>query len=133
MDTMSDKEAALEMIRTMLSGYPGSASGIKPTTPKAYWMLLTDIPLEIIGKACRSLMEEIPPRKFAPNASELHARARLFMPPEPGPTLYTGIMDVDFGHRRIDMRGLTPEQQEEVFRTKRAPERITALPSLKRI
>lgn len=70
------------MIRVMLAGY--NTGNISADTPTAYWMLLTDIPLEIIGKACRSLMEEIPPRKFAPNASELHAKARYLMPKDMG-------------------------------------------------
>lgn len=136
---MTDTEARLSIIKTMISGYPASSSGISKETPTAFLLLLTDIPTTVVGQACRSIMQDRPPRTFAPSASELYDRCLMIMPSVPDPTdnrdmrqlvvypqggkpppgtLPAGLLSVNFDGRRIDLSHVPVSEHEEILRSK---------------
>lgn len=55
---------------------------------------------------------------FVPNGPQIAEQARLFheLYTREVVPLYSGIIEMDFGHGRVDMRGLTVEEQDEVIR-----------------
>lgn len=144
------------MIKVMLSGFPASASGLTEMSPEAYWMAVEGFPLQAIKDACQYFLRP-GARAFAPSASELAAVVQMMTPSEPDPDDATdmrnltgypigelpppgmvpaGQVSIDYGHGRIDMLRLSHEEQERVFKTHRAPERIaagTARPKIKRM
>lgn len=145
----TDRTARLKMIRTMLAGFPSSASGITELTPAAYLMALEGYSNQAVADACKYFLRPSS-RTYPPPANELAQIAEMMsggahdpddatdmrnltgypigeLPP-PG-MVPAGQVSIDYGHGRIDMRRLSHEEQERVFKTHRAPERIAADPA----
>ena len=77
--------------------------------------------------------------RFAPSAAELARNVRQWdeaikslEEARNPPRLASGILSVDFGQGRIDMTKLNAAEQEEVMRTKRAPQ-VTLGPATVRL
>jgi hypothetical protein len=110
------KEAA---ILGLLAGYPS----FKATDEFINALLAAVEPYSAtaVADACKRFADDGVPdhdKRFVINAAELAGQARLFdgiyntvrVP------LYSGILEMDFGHGRVDMRGLTVDEQDEIMR-----------------
>jgi hypothetical protein len=54
---------------------------------------------------------------FPPTPADIAERAALLdAGSKPQPLLHNGIIEMDFGHGRVDMRGLKTEEQDEIIR-----------------
>ena len=56
--------------------------------------------------------------RYVPNAAQIAGQAKLFdsLYAREVIALHSGILEVDYGHGRIDLRGLTIEEQVEIMR-----------------
>lgn len=111
-----------------------------PATPGIYLGAVRDLSLEAVKMACKAFHDgtapDFNPNYGAPTAPKLAQVARLFQDtriPSPAaeqliayrigeepPEGYhpAGLVEVDFGHRRIDMRGMDAAQQERIMASK---------------
>lgn len=156
---MTDSHAKRALILTMLEAFPSGA--YTAGTPTAYADTVEDCSGEAVGLACADFAAgRVPERdqRWAPTAAEFAERARLMdraiarrdgtapaieetkvyrigeSPPEGYVPL--GPIEADFGHGRLNLRGLTHAQKEEALRTQRMPEtepkRVGFTPKLQR-
>lgn len=78
-----------------------------------------DCPAEAVISACEAFKSGELQRdhRFHPNAVEFMVQVKRFLPPEPDDPetgKYTGQIDADYGHGRIDMRRMTRAEVEMV-------------------
>lgn len=141
-----DRMAREALILGMLAGWASSQSSVTEGTLDAFVMAVDGLPIEALQHACKRFASgQVPNRNnaFMPSSAELAEQTRLFADVlgqlsgsrsekllavpigEPIPVGYSplGPISVDFGQGSIDMRDLTAAEKEEVFRTKRAPDR----------
>ena len=126
----------------MMSGFPSSQSSITEETIRAYAFSTEDYPIEVLRLACKRFATGVVPghnNAFMPSAAEIseecrhleeleksiHA-ARIPQNPE------HGMINVDFGHGKIDLRDKTMAQVDEIFAIKGLP-RIEGAPIQPRI
>ncbi len=85
----------------------------------AYLDATAESSLGALEKACRAfatgVVSEFNPTFGPPSAPILAKMARLMEPANLVP-LYGGLLEVDFGHGRIDLRGLKIEEQDAIMR-----------------
>lgn len=127
----------------------------KDMSPDAFCDQVAERSLEAVAMACRRLSAgEVPGVNidFPPAAARLAEQARVFdeiiarrdkptqelviVPigaPMPEGMVPAGLLTVDFGHGRIDMRNRSHAEQEEILQNKGLPAGKTMLPGLKRM
>lgn len=106
---------------------------------KTYISVLDGFSLEAIQRSVNQFVTgrvESHDGRFAPSAPELARNVRqwddaikVVEAARSPPQLASGILSVDFGRGRIDMTKLSAAEQEEVMRTKQAPQ-VTAGPAV---
>jgi hypothetical protein len=116
MDTSTkEKKAAIMM---MMHGFPSSQSGITGDTVSAYLLAVESIDAEAVKRACaRFLGGRVPGHNnaFLPTAGEIAAEAMKLDHRADLVSLHNGLLEMDFGHGRIDMRGLTEPEQDRII------------------
>lgn len=141
---MEELLAREAMILTLLRGYPSLASSISRGTIESYIIAVADYSSTALADACdRFRIGDVDgyDRRFPPNTAELATMARMYdtiekreagVPAEklkvypigaPVPDGYVplGPIEVDAGHGRIDMRGLSHADKEFVLQHHRLP------------
>lgn len=130
-----DKTVTIEvskLLDRLFSAFPTAARADEVLSAKTYISALEGYTVEAIARSVEQFVTgrvEWHDGRFAPSTAELARNVRQWdeaiavvaeaRNPKP---LASGILSVDFGQGRIDMTKLTAEQQEEVLRTKRAPQ-----------
>lgn len=134
-----DKETAAAAVRhleRLFSAFPTAARADEMLAAKTYLEAIDGCSLEAIERSVNQFIRgDVPTHdgRFAPSTAELSRNVRQWddaikVRDTPPPELASGILSVDFGNGRIDMTKLTLAEQEEVLRTKRAPQ-VTLGPS----
>ncbi len=99
--------------------WPAHASKITARTVAPYIDAVSECSLEAIERACRAFgtgaVPDWNPDYGPPVPVRLAMLARLLEPTKSVP-LYGGLLEVDFGHGRIDLRGLKIEEQDAIMR-----------------
>lgn len=118
-----DEQAKAAVILAMMErGWP--TSDPTPALIEGMALACRDVRAAAVAEAARefytgsSALER--DHHWPPTGAELAARAAVWeramrAREAPATKLHTGIMDIDFGHGRIDMRGLTAEEQDRVI------------------
>lgn len=123
-----EREAKEALLIRLFRSFPGADKSVSRQMFDAYLAALEKLSPAAVKSAVDEFCEgrvERSSHAFAPSAAELSKQAikwqgvldRINGPKQ---IMHTGIVSVDFGRGSIDMRGLTQDQQDEVFRTKRA-------------
>lgn len=114
------KEAA---ILSLLSGFPSYRA--TDTFIEEALASVEAFSVEAVVRACRRYAHgEVPEHNnaFPPSVPQLVVQVRLFegvlaySKRQEAPRLHSGILEVDCGHGKIDMRGLTVDEQDQVLR-----------------
>lgn len=158
--TTEETLAREALILSLLRGYPSLASSITRGVIDSYVSAVDGYSVTALRNACeryRTGDVEGYDRRWPPNAAELATMARMFdelakRDTERAPKLVVypiggepppghvplGPIEVNFGHGRIDMRGLDHKTKEFVMQHKRLPEpaetkQIGVVPRLQRM
>jgi hypothetical protein len=158
--TTEEMLAREALILSLLRGYPSLASSITRGTIDSYVSAVDGYSVSALRNACDRYGTgdvEGYDRRWPPNAAELATLARMYdtiekRSFEPAPKLVSypiggqppaghvplGPDEVNFGHGRINMRGLDHRTKEFVLRHKRLPEpeetkQIGVVPKLQRM
>lgn len=142
---MMDKNTASEvskLLERLFSAFPTAARANEVLSAKTYISSLEGFSVEAIKRSVDQFVTgrvETHDGRFAPSTAELSRNVRQWddaikslEEARNAPPLASGILSVDFGQGRIDMTKLNAEQQEEVMRTKRAPQ-VTIGPAAVRL
>lgn len=139
---IEDEALAKEaLILSLFRGYLYLIGKVSAASTKSYLDALETVPLGAVKQAVERILSPNGPeqwRTYAPSAPDLAAYAALF--DRPGPTgegdglisyrmgelpppgyVPLGPIDVDFGHGRINMRGLSHAQKEAIMQNKGEP------------
>jgi len=140
-----DKQTAIEVtaqLGRLFSAFPSAARADEMLAAKTYLSVLEGFPIEAIERSVTQFVTgrvEGHDGRFAPSAAELSRNVRQWadaikvVEAARNPQqLASGILSVDFGQGRIDMTKLSAAEQEEVMRTKRAPQ-VTLGPATVRL
>jgi hypothetical protein len=86
---------------------------------------VADVSLDALTRSCRQFASGKVSRNnaFPPAAAELAENARLWQEAlntrnDPGVKLYNGLIECDWGQGRVDMRGLTEAEQDQIIANK---------------
>lgn len=140
-----DKQTAIEVtaqLGRLFSAFPTAARADEMLAAKTYISVIEGFSIDAIQRSVNQFVTgrvETHDGRFAPSAAELARNVRQWddaikslEEARNAPPLASGILSVDFGQGRIDMTKLNAEQQEEVMRTKRAPQ-VTIGPATVRL
>jgi hypothetical protein len=126
----SETELAKEAkILDLFDSYP-SASPSRENLQQ-YLAAVEGLSLEAVTRSVqqfRAGLVERPNRDFAPSAETFAHNARewqraIDVRNDTGPELHNGLVECDWGHGRVDMRGLTNAEQDQIIAAKgRAPD-----------
>ena len=132
----ADRLAKESMVLRLFQRFPSLASKDQSSINmlvSGYTDGLAEYSVEAVTRACRDFAQgavEGYNIEYPPTGPQMAARARLWhqalRPKEDSPRLYNGLLSVDFGDGRIDLRGMTAEQQDAVLRNKGIPAQIAA-------
>lgn len=122
--TSPDELAKEAKILDLFDGYP-SASPSRETL-HAYLEAVNGMSLEAVARSVKQFtsgLVERPNRDFAPSAESFSANVREWQRAidhraGDGLELHNGLINVDFGHGQIDMRGLTESEQDQILAAK---------------
>lgn len=126
----SDTELAKEaLILDLFDGYLSA----KPSAEnlRRYLAAVENLSVEAVARSVQQFqagLVERDNRDFAPSAETFAHNARewqraLERRDDSGPELHNGLIECDWGHGRIDMRGLTNAEQDQIIAAKgRAPD-----------
>lgn len=127
--TSQDELAKEAKILDLFDSYP-SASPSRETL-QAYLAAVSGMSLEAVARSVKQFtsgLVERPNRDFAPSAESFAANVREWQRAidqrnGDGIELHNGLIEIDFGAGRIDMRGLTTAEQDQIIAAKgRAPD-----------
>lgn len=127
----SETELAKEAkILDMFDGYP-SASPSRENV-QAYLASVASLSLEAVTRSVQQFRDgkvERENRAFAPSADEFSHNAREWqraidtLAGSNDPEMHNGLIECDWGHGRVDLRGLTNAEQDQIIAAKgRAPD-----------
>lgn len=134
--------AVTSQLERLFSAFPTAARADELMAAKTYLSVLEGFSVEAIERSVTQFVTgrvEGHDGRFAPSAAELSRNVRQWADAikvveaaRNPPLLASGILSVDFGQGRIDMTKLSAAEQEEVMRTKRAPQ-VTLGPATVRL
>ncbi len=127
--TATDDKAKKAAILSMMHGFPSSQGHITEGTLGAYMLAVSDASAEAVKRSCgQFLAGKVPDRNngFLPTAAELSANARAWDAAIAQVTadqelaklnkpIENGLIQMDFGHGMVDMRGLTTAEQDAII------------------
>lgn len=116
---MQDLAARKALIIKLANNYDWSSSNFTKGQLDAMLEATADCSLEGLATAIEQFMAgRVSDHNNArmPSGAELAVKARLYAPAEPRIPLFNGVINSDWGHGAIDLRGLTREQQDRVER-----------------
>lgn len=112
------RDAKTVRIYRLLRGYWQLAEKLDEGLLESYVEACADVSVEAVSLACQriasgqaGLNTSFPPSPadIAERASMLDAAARPRIP------LHNGLIEMDWGHGRVDLRGLTTEEQDKLI------------------
>lgn len=125
---MQDIAAKKAIIMAMMEAFPSSRGQVVSATVDAYARAVDDCSVEAVSRACDAMARGTVDRDrgFLPTAGELAELARKFQAVidaanAPAPNSEHGMVEVDFGHGKIDLRDKTAAEVEVIFKLKRLP------------
>lgn len=98
---------------------------------RAYLKAVESLSVEAVARSVQQFREGLVEREnsdFAPSAETFSRNAREWQRAinqrgQDGPELHNGLIECDWGHGRVDMRGLTTAEQDQIIAAKgRAPD-----------
>lgn len=127
--TSPDELAKEAKILDLFDSYP--SANPSADTIRAYCRSVESLSLEAVSRSVKQFgdgLVERPNRDFAPSAESFAANVREWQRAidqrnGDGIELHNGLIEIDFGAGRIDMRGLTTAEQDQIIAAKgRAPD-----------
>lgn len=116
----------------LFSAFPSSQMNITDDTINAYVDATSAFSLDALRRSVEQFVTgrvERGNRSFVPSGEELAHNARQWqiaidtISGDDAPLQHNGIIEMDFGQGRIDMRGLTASEQDQIISAKgRAPD-----------
>lgn len=127
--TDTDSKAKKVAIVSMMHGFPSSQAHITDGTLGAYVLAVADVSLEAVKRSCGQFLSGLVPDRnngFLPTAAELSANARAWDAAiaqvtadhelaRLGTKIENGLLEMDFGHGVVDMRGLSTAEQDAII------------------
>jgi hypothetical protein len=112
---MSETKAKRAKILDMLDGYSNLIGKELTGLTNALCREAEPFPLDVVIAATQRLGRTC---KFPPTTAEVFEACEHFntLKNPKVVTLYNGMIDMDFGHGRIDMRGLTTTEQDQIIK-----------------
>jgi hypothetical protein len=115
-------------ILQMMNGFP-SSSRIKDENVEAYLVAVEDVSPDAVRRSCAQFLSgKVPDHSnaFMPTAAELSANARAWDAAigqltadrelaRLGTKIENGLLEMDFGHGMVDMRGLSTAEQDVII------------------
>jgi hypothetical protein len=114
-----NKAAKAAAIYELLSGYWQLAEKLNDALLATYERAVEECDVESVALVCSRIASGQAGlnTSFPPTPADIAERARLLDEGrKPSPELYNGLIEMDWGHGRVDMRGLTTEEQDVVIR-----------------
>lgn len=113
------------MVR-LFSAFPSSQASVTEYTIDAYVTATAEVSVEALGRSVQQFITgrvDRPNRAFVPSTDELCENARqwqgaLDLRNNTGPEMYNGLLECDWGQGRVDMRGLTEAEQDQIIAAK---------------
>jgi len=123
---MQDLAARKIQITKLLRGWLSMVGNIDMGTIDAFVDATRDVTLDAVTKAVEQFASGRVERNnsFPPAAAEFAANAREWQAAidkragQDGPEMHNGLIEMDFGAGRIDMRGLTNAEQDQIIANK---------------
>lgn len=120
---MQDLAARKIQITKLLRGWLSMVGNIDMGTIDAFVDATKDVSLEAVTKAVEQFASGRVERNnsFPPAAAEFAANAREWQAAitkrvgQDGPEMHNGLIEIDYGSGRIDMRGLTNAEQDLIM------------------
>lgn len=103
----------------LLKGYWQLAEKLDRGMLNTYAAAVEDVSPEAVALACKRIASGQAGlnTSFPPTPADIGERARLLdAASKPEPRLLNGLIDMDFGHGRVDMRGLTAPEQDAIIK-----------------
>ena len=116
-----ERQAREAVILKLIEGYPSLAGRATRGLIDAYVDASEHCDIGALNQACKRFARgEVPGQNaaFPPTAAEVAAHAAMLdeLRKQTVVRLYNGLLDMDFGHGRVDLRGLTTEEQDQIRR-----------------
>lgn len=118
-----DRAAKSAAIYGLLAPYHQLTEKLTRAFLGAFVDAVDDCRVEAVAQACKRIAQGRAPgvnSNFPPTPADVAISARLFeelaAARENEIPLYTGIINADFGHGLVDMRGLTEAEQDKIYR-----------------
>jgi hypothetical protein len=113
----------------MMHGFPSSQGHITEHTLGAYMLAVENASAEAVKRSCGQFLSGLVPDRnngFLPTAAELSANARAWDAAiaqvtadrelaRLGTKIENGLLEMDFGHGMVDMRGLSTAEQDAII------------------
>lgn len=119
MSSSTDKTAKKAAIYSILSGYWQLADKLTDGFLAGYLRPVEDITPEAVALACQRIASGQAGlnTSYPPTPADIASRAALLdAGKKPQPRMLNGIVEMDFGSGRVDLRGLTDDEQDIIIR-----------------
>ena len=127
-----EAEAKEALILTLFDAYPSSGQQVSASRIATYADAVATLSIEAVRRSVEQFVTgkvERENRDFVPSAEAFAANSREWQRAidqragQDEPELHNGLIEMDFGAGRIDMRGLTNAEQDTIIAAKgRAPD-----------
>lgn len=128
--TATDDKAKKAAILSLMHGFPSSQGQITEHTLGAYMLAVADTSADAVKRSCGQFLAgkvDGHNNSFLPTAAELSANARAWDSAiaqvtadqelaKLGVPIDNGLLQMDFGHGNVDLRGLTVAEQDTIIR-----------------
>lgn len=120
---MQDRAARKVQVTRLFSSWLSAAGNVDMDNINAFVEATADVSLEALTRSVEQFTSGKVERNnaFPPSSAELAENARLWESAlrknhaDDDPPLHNGLLNVDFGRGKIDMRGLTAAEQDAVM------------------
>jgi hypothetical protein len=114
-----DKAAKKAAIYSVLAGYWQLADKLTDALLGSYLGPVEDVSVEAVVRTCQRIAGGAAGlnTSFPPSPADIAGRARSYDEATADRVpLYNGLVEMDWGHGRVDLRGLTNDQQDAIIR-----------------
>lgn len=114
-----DQDAKRAAIYDLLKGYWQLAERLDRSLLNSYVNAVAECSVEAVALVCQRINSGQAGlnSSYPPTPADIAERAALLdVGAKPAPGLYNGLIEMDFGHGRVDMRGLTDWEQERIIK-----------------
>ena len=118
-DNQRIRAAKEAMIFGVLSGYLQIADKLTENVLASYVEACSDVSVEAVRLTCQRIQRGRAGinTSYPPTPADIASRAAAVDEMlKPQPRLHSGLLEMDWGRGRVDMRGLTIDEQDEIIR-----------------